>query len=780
MILIHIIIYTHCTHENKRFNLPIGGISSAILELLPNYERYNGLKITLISKYSEYKPISNNLKIYNLSKFVPSKINTFYFFLKSFFKIIKINKKHQITAINIHSFYFDSIIPLLLHLFFKIPLLMKPPSDFDTQQREIFLSKSFSFFKKLGYYGWMKIFRKFIAKRKKIYFQAINDKIYKDLIRLKIRKKNIIKLPNGISIKTYGKIRKYNKKETHFGYVGRLIRTKNLVFLLNSFKKYLSIYKDDKLYIFGKGPEDINISKFIIDNNLTKNIILMGFEQKKEKIYSKINVLIHPTFGEGCPNTILESILSNTFVIASNVSGIREIIEHKKSGLLFNPFKEDDLLKQLYFLKGNKESVIAMSNYAKKIIEKKYDVNIISNQIIQFLKKQYVVKSPRKHLKISVITPAFPYPERGILPGLESFVESFALPLCKLGHKVQIVTTYWNGGNRYGNYDNISILRIYDSKALFGKIGSIFYLNHIIFGLNLLRKKNFNFYRDSDAIILSSAIGFTRFLKLKKLPIISTFLHYDKFLSHIDHLTLPFYHRLEKKQFNHHKRIITISDSSKSDIIKHYGVKEEHIKVYPIGINRNRFNPSKFSKKIREKYGDKILLFVGPMIYRKRIPILLIAMQRVIKVFPDVKLILLGDGPSLEKYIKFGKKLKIDNNLVWRGFFDKPEIYYGTADIFVFPSELEGFGQVIVEAMACGIPVICADKPPMSEIINGGGVTFKLNDSKDLAEKIIDLLKNKEKLEILKENSLKVVEKYEDLTIAKNYVKFIKRVRRTR
>ncbi|KKK58273.1 hypothetical protein LCGC14_3046110, partial [marine sediment metagenome] len=86
--------------------------------------------------------------------------------------------------------------------------------------------------------------------------------------------------------------------------------------------KLINEYKNDKLLIFGKGPEQKFISNFIIKNKLTKNIILKGFEQKKERIYYNIDVLIHPTFGEGCPNTILESSLTKTFIIASNVSGI--------------------------------------------------------------------------------------------------------------------------------------------------------------------------------------------------------------------------------------------------------------------------------------------------------------------------------------------------------------------------------------------------------------------------------------------------------------------------
>jgi len=380
-------------------------------------------------------------------------------------------------------------------------------------------------------------------------------------------------------------------------------------------------------------------------------------------------------------------------------------------------------------------------------------------------------------LKISILTLVFPYPNRGVLPGVENYVESFAVPLKKLGHDVKIITTFWNGRKKFDNYKGIPIIRILDSKALLGKLGSIFHLNNITFGLNLLLKKNFKLYKDSDVLIVPSALGFSGLMKLKRIPIISCFLHYDQILSFIDQFNLPFYHYLENRQFKKHNKIITISNASKNDIIKYYGIPAKFIKIFPIGVDMKRFNPSIALKEIRKKYGNTILLYSGPMIPRKRVPILLLAMKKVIKSFPEVKLIMLGDGLFLKNYQKLAKKLKIEKNIVWMGFVYNPEVYYASSDLFVFPSELEGFGQVITESMACGTPVICANKPPMSEIIGNGGLTFKLNDSNDLAEKIIVLLSDRVKLKKLSENALIRVKKYEWVKIVKDFIIYAKNIR---
>ena len=753
----------------------MGGVANSLLQLFPIYEKIDNLKISLITKYSEYKPVSVRMKIYTFQRFVKSKINTFYFFIKSFFKIYKINKKSPLHIINVHSFYFDIITPLLLRLLYKIPLLIKAPTDFETQQREIFMRQHSSLFSRVIYYSWINFFRKFVVKKKKIYYQAINSKIYNSLLELGVSKKNILKLPNAIHTEKFLDFNKTASKEKRYGYVGRLFKSKNIEFLLNVFTQYLSKYPNDKLHIFGEGDEQESITKFINERNFSKNIILHGFEKDKRKIYSNIDVLVHPTFGEGSPNTILESSVTNTFIIASNVTGIRDIITHGKSGLLFNPFKEEDLLKQLIYYKQHQDLVPNILKSAKNNIIENYEVNIIGYKLYNYIQSKWKFERIRKQLSITIITPVFPYPNRGILPGIERYVESLVFPLKEIGVNVKILTTFWNGGIRNDLYKKIPILRIKDSKTLFGKIGTLFHINYLTFGLNLIRKKNYSFFKDSDILIMPLAIGFTSLIKLKKIPIISCFLHYDKILSLVEHFNTPFYRLMEKKQFQKQKNIITVSNGSKNDIIKYYGIPQENIKVFPIGVDLNRFNPSRSQIDIRQKYGKTILLYSGPMIPRKRISILLFAMKKVIKFFPDVKLLLLGKGLYLKKYQKLGKNLKIEKNLVWVGFVENPEVYYASCDLFVFPSELEGFGQVITESMACGTPVICADKPPMCEIIGEGGVTFKLNNPNDLAEKIIILLSNRQELKRLSEKALNRVKEFEWLKVISDILEYAKK-----
>ena len=129
-------------------------------------------------------------------------------------------------------------------------------------------------------------------------------------------------------------------------------------------------------------------------------------------------------------------------------------------------------------------------------------------------------------MRITIISPYFPYPKRGKFYGVERYTENLAISLKDLGNDVRIVTTYWNGGNRYDNYKGLRILRILDTGAIFKEFTILNAINYLTFGLNLLRKKNFKFYSNSDIILLNSPILFSRFFKIVKIPVIPIFHHF--------------------------------------------------------------------------------------------------------------------------------------------------------------------------------------------------------------------------------------------------------------
>ena len=379
----HICLFIENTHPNDLLNLKVGGIANQVLNLLPVYEKYQKLTISLITKYSEYLPTSKNTRIYRISKIKNRRLNSLYFMIFSFFKLMKIHKRNPINLINIHT-YSSIVVPcFIFKQIFNIPILIKLPLDFSSFINQFKFMKYRNIILKTISFVWFTIFIRFFIKRID-FIRAINSKMYHDLLTLQFPRENILRIPNGIN-PNLSKTSKKKNQNTNFGYVGRLAEFKNLRYLLEEFKLFLEIYPYDKLFFYGEGSEKKYILDFVEKNHLSSNILICGYVKDKQKIYSNIDVLIDPSLAQGISNTNLEAMTSNTLLIASNVEGNKDLIIDKLNGFLFNPLKKYDLFKTLIFYKENPNLVSEMLNNAKEDISKKFDISVISKRILEFV-----------------------------------------------------------------------------------------------------------------------------------------------------------------------------------------------------------------------------------------------------------------------------------------------------------------------------------------------------------------------------------------------------------
>ncbi|GAB6182658.1 glycosyltransferase family 4 protein [Thermodesulfovibrio hydrogeniphilus] len=163
-----------------------------------------------------------------------------------------------------------------------------------------------------------------------------------------------------------------------------------------------------------------------------------------------------------------------------------------------------------------------------------------------------------------------------------------------------------------------------------------------------------------------------------------------------------------------YKKIIAISELVKKNLIEHYSVNPEDIVVIYNGIDTTKFKKNEnYRKEIRQKYNikesDLVALFVGSGFERKGVKYFIQAIERV--PHPICGLIVGKGNPK--KYEKFIKNQRI----IFCGPQKEIEKYYSASDIFIFPTMYEPFGLVVLEAMACGLPVITTSLAGASEII---------------------------------------------------------------
>ena len=99
---------------------------------------------------------------------------------------------------------------------------------------------------------------------------------------------------------------------------------------------------------------------------------------------------------------------------------------------------------------------------------------------------------------------------------------------------------------------------------------------------------------------------------------------------------------------------------------------------------------------------------------------------------------IVGEGPEEELYKKLVKEYQLENRVIIHPFTDKIQDYYTNAQVYVLSSRWEGFGLVLLEAMAHGLPVVSSDLPTSKELMGDFGIYFKNGDIEDLAQRLED------------------------------------------
>ena len=191
------------------------------------------------------------------------------------------------------------------------------------------------------------------------------------------------------------------------------------------------------------------------------------------------------------------------------------------------------------------------------------------------------------------------------------------------------------------------------------------------------------------------------------------------------------------------KSIIFVTQAA-AEAEKSLGLPDEKIRAMGVAIETDVFKPAG-----EPKSGNQIL-FIGRINYREKgIGYLLDAMPLILKEIPGARLTVVGGEGEWDRMIKQIADLKIENDVELAGKqpFDKLPEYLNAADVMAVPSVwLEAFGQVTIEAMSCGVPVVTSDMGGSTEINVDGetGLIVPKANSQALAEAVIKILKDAE------------------------------------
>ncbi|MFH1292443.1 MAG: glycosyltransferase family 1 protein [bacterium] len=223
-----------------------------------------------------------------------------------------------------------------------------------------------------------------------------------------------------------------------------------------------------------------------------------------------------------------------------------------------------------------------------------------------------------------------------------------------------------------------------------------------------------------------------------------------------------------KKQCEQADLILTPSENTKKDIINYYKIDSEKIKtIYPglSKVKKNNESPVNYDD-IKKKYSlpDKFILFLGTVEPRKNIIGLIEAFEKAHNLLPDNCYLVIAGAPGWKNKAihEYAEKSKYKNYIKLIGYIDPKDkaVIYSLADIFIYPSFYEGFGFPVLEAMNAGTPVITSNRSSLPEISGNSAYLVNPNKSTEIAQAMVELIKQEKLREYFKNKGLEQAKKF--------------------
>jgi glycosyltransferase involved in cell wall biosynthesis len=347
-------------------------------------------------------------------------------------------------------------------------------------------------------------------------------------------------------------------------------------------------------------------------------------------------------------------------------------------------------------------------------------------------------------MKIGIITTSYP---RYKHDHMGSFIYEAARAIQQKGYQVKVITMHSPGTARHENWDNIEILRtkyLPDFWELLKSEGgglpevwkkkSIVRLQIVPFLIAFFFDVLIN-TRDCDLLhanwTLAGAIAWVcGFITRKKYLV--TVHGSDIYQS----VKLPFITRLTRLSLSRAKKVLVVSKAL-ADQVYSIGIPYSKIAIIPDGVDTAYFTPLSYNERKNN------ILFVGSLIERKGVRTLIQAFAAVVKQFPKVHLILIGEGAQRIEIEQLAQLLGISANITLTGAQpqERVAVEMRYAKVFVLPSIEEGLGVVLLEAIASGTPIVASNVGGISEVVDDTiGILVPPGDADQLGKAILTII----------------------------------------
>jgi glycogen synthase len=336
--------------------------------------------------------------------------------------------------------------------------------------------------------------------------------------------------------------------------------------------------------------------------------------------------------------------------------------------------------------------------------------------------------------------------------------------LAKIGHKVTVLTPDLElNGEKYSPnlHSNIKIVYVQTPSKSNLKVAARRCKSNLEKeGIKLGEKEKFDFVLTifhPFHLVPNAAITCAKKLQIPVLVKIDDAI-YDK-SSGIKSLQRRIEKMISTRALKNATKILVVNENTKKVMNTFYDVPFEKIEIIPNGVELKFF---KSMKKLPKK-----IIFSGVMYHHRGLDVLLESLPQVIQKFSDVRVVLLGDGPEMERLQSMVKEKHLENNVEFRGWINRNELPQQISDASISIGPLKrttvtenALPIKVLEYMASSLPILAISGTLPNDVLIHGRNGYFVNDSKELGGKICELLENSEKIDSMGNESLKMVQKF--------------------
>ncbi len=374
--------------------------------------------------------------------------------------------------------------------------------------------------------------------------------------------------------------------------------------------------------------------------------------------------------------------------------------------------------------------------------------------------------------QLNVMMFTWEFPPR-VIGGISPHVYFLSKSLAKNGVKVHVVTCDFPGAPAHETIEGVEVYRVDSYKNPSPDFATWVYLMN----LNMQKEaaaiaaklpEKIDVFHAHDWLVATAGIGLKHVFRK---PLLAT-MHSTE-IGRRDGLhttTEHMIHETEAWLTYEAWRVICCSDYMMSHVKWAFGLPNDKLVMVPNGVNPHVYDglEKEDLRSARLKYAlthEKIVLYVGRLVYEKGIHILINAIPKIL-VKVDAKFVIVGSGYMQEQLSNIVRSMGLEHKVLFTGFVDEESLLrlQKVADVSVVPSLFEPFGIVALEAMAAKSPVVVSDTGGLSEIVNHDvtGVKVYPNNTDSLAWGITKILLDDNFRNRIRENAHKVIlEKYD-------------------